>query len=432
MKFFLIVFTAVLTSFGFFPFSFVWLPEMNTKNIMAGVGLVLLLLQLSKERSSAVNRDFLSLLVYGGIVSLIGFVSTVYNDTSDYTYSTYIISMLIWLSSSYVIVSAIRCTHGYASIELVINYLTVVCVGQCVLALSMDLYAPLKNAVDSVMYDFLGKTEERLYGLGAAIDIAGTRFSAVLIMIAYICTNKVKLFSKNKLTLYLIAFFIISIIGNMIARTTIIGTCISILYYFFASGHFRFRENKKRTGKYFIGLMVIAILVSTYLYHTNHSIRANIRFAFEGFFSLVEKGYWEVSSNNRLATMVRFPDNLKTWIIGDGYFNNPLEMDNYYIGHGIGEYYMNTDIGYLRFIYYFGLVGTAMFCLYFLKAADICIKRFNEYRAMFVLIIILNYIIWCKVSTDIFLVFALFLTVSQEEYKNEETKNIIEEKLPVV
>lgn len=50
--------------------------------------------------------------------------------------------------------------------------------------------------------------------------------------------------------------------------------------------------------------------------------------------------------------MYVFPDNLKTWIIGDGYFNGPEDSDPYYTGEiwDIG-YYKGTDVGYLRFIF---------------------------------------------------------------------------------
>ena len=55
--------------------------------------------------------------------------------------------------------------------------------------------------------------------------------------------------------------------------------------------------------------------------------------------------------------MYVFPDNLKTWLIGDGYFSNPYNIDPYFTGRFVGGYYMSTDVGYLRFIFYSGLVG---------------------------------------------------------------------------
>ena len=96
-------------------------------------------------------------------------------------------------------------------------------------------------------------------------------------------------------------------------------------------------------------------------------MRNYIQFAFEGFFSLVEKGRWEVSSNEILKNMYRFPESIKTWIIGDGYIENP-KNDPYFIGKLTGGYYMGTDVGYLRFIYYFGLIGLIAFIIFMVKA----------------------------------------------------------------
>ena len=68
-----------------------------------------------------------------------------------------------------------------------------------------------------------------------------------------------------------------------------------------------------------------------------------------------------MGSNEILKSMVVFPDSLHTWIIGDGYFNNS-KYDVYYLGDATeAGYYMGTDIGYLRFLFYFGTIG--LFCM---------------------------------------------------------------------
>ena len=149
---------------------------------------------------------------------------------------------------------------------------------------------------------------------------------------------------------------------------------------------------------------------------------ANIRFAFEGFFSLVEKGSWDVSSNKILKNMVVFPETMKTWLIGDGYLENPYHRDPYYLGPAFGGYYMATDIGYLRFIFYMGLTGLIAFCYFFYRVGKNCMDRLSQHKIMFLMILVLHFAIWFKVSTDIFLVFALFLCIPY----NEERETINE------
>lgn len=88
-------------------------------------------------------------------------------------------------------------------------------------------------------------------------------------------------------------------------------------------------------------------------------------------------------------------------------------------------YYQNTDIGYLRFIFYFGIFGLIAFIWYFIKVGTTCIKRFISHRLLFAILLLLNFIIWCKVSTDIFLVFALFLCLREEEWDKPKEMTII-------
>ena len=166
-----------------------------------------------------------------------------------------------------------------------------------------------------------------------------------------------------------------------------------------------------------VGVLAIFIPVLVYFYNTDVGFYSNMRFGFEGFFNWWEKGEWQTSSNDILKNMVVFPDNLKTWIVGDGYFENPLVTDLYYVGETTYGYYKNTDIGYLRFIFYFGLIGLIMFIIYFIRVMIVCAMRFPAYRTMFIMILLVNFIGWFKVSTDIFLVFALFLCISETDYE---------------
>lgn len=414
-----IIFTIIITSFYFFPFCFTFLPSVNTKMAMAAFGLVLLGIQLGKARNSVLNKNIFILSIFAAVVSLIGLVSVTYNETPDYTYASYIVSMWVWLGGAYVAVSLMKKVHGYVSVKLICNYLIVVCIAQCTLALLIDSYPIVKNFVDGFLASggHMGKNESRLYGIGCALDVAGSRFAVVLIMIAYITTLKEDVAVRKYIWLYIAAFLYITVVGNMMARTTIMGVGLALLYWLGKSGVFNLRINSEY--KYIwnrLGLLLlVAIPFMVYLYDTNPNFREDIRFAFEGFFSLAEKGEWDVHSNNRLMEMYVFPDNTKTWIIGDGYFANPGDTDPYYVGPLGGAFYKSTDVGYLRFIFYFGVIGLVAFILYFFKCAQVCVLKFKREALMFWLILLANYILWFKVATDIFLVFALFLCVVSDD-----------------
>ncbi len=430
-----ILLAGIAVSFYFFPFEFTFLPGVNTKMAMAGVGLVLYALDLAKGRAPQINKDGFQIAVIAALVSLCGLGSVIINNTNDYTYATYIVSMFVWLGGAYTAVKIVKWLHGYVSVELICNYLIGVCVGQCVLALMIDSIPAFKVIVDRyvVGFDFVDTDTltkaNRIYGIGAGLDVAGTRFATVLVMIAFMIQRLSGSRFDNYMWLYLVAFLFIGLVGNMMARTTTVGIIVALAYWIMASGFFSMslRKDNVRVWKYLIGALCIALPIIIYLYSANQQFHDNVRFAFEGFFSIAETGKWETNSNNILKNMIVFPDNMKTWLIGDGYIENPYNRDPYYVGQRWHGYYMGTDIGYLRFIFYFGLIGLVTFISYFFKVAKTCVSRFPKYATMFWLVLAINMIVWLKVSTDIFLVFAIFLCISKED--NEEYENKYENSL---
>ena len=418
------IFMGVMVSFYFFPIEFTFLPGVNTKMAMAGFGLIVLALQLARQRKPYIDGNIFKFSLIAIIVSFIGLIATTFNETSDYTYATYIVSMWVWLSGAYVIVTCIKALHGCISVELVCNYLIAVCTAQCIFALMIDTMPAFKGFVDTYVsgFGFVDTSKisqgKRMYGIGAGLDVAGLRFSGVLCSIAYITHRIANTTRKGLIGIYLICFFIISLIGNMIARTTTVGVGLALAYWIytlFAPGE---KRDKKVLWLWLIGTTIAALLIIISLYNTHQVFKANTRFAFEGFFSLAETGKWNVHSNNILKSMYVFPDNLKTWLIGDGYIENPIDTDPYYTGEVIRGYYMGTDVGYLRFIFYFGIFGLLAFIAFFIAITKNCIMKFPAQSILFILFLIVNMVGWFKVSTDIFLTFAPFLLISKEE--NEE------------
>lgn len=405
--------TLIVTSLYFFPFEFSFLPGVNTKMAMAVLGLVLFVYSCVKNRSIELSKEYICVFLLALLTSFWGIASTTYNSTSDYTYASYFVSMAVWLGGAYFVVQTISFIHGQANTELVCNYLIAVCVAQCGLALVIDQVPAVKAFVDSFLggSGFMGKSESRLYGIGCSLDVAGTRFCAVLIMTAEMISRS----KGRKLVLYVFSFYFLTVVGNMIARTTTVGVALAICYLLIRT--FFISPNLGSGRKSWIIFGVCFVLTSVLifiLYDFSPVFKAYFRFAFEGFFSLAETGQWEVSSNDILKSMVVFPDNARTWLIGDGYFENPWGVDLNYIGPEYYGFYMQTDIGYLRFLFYFGICGLLTFIAYFIFVSRLCVRRLSDYKLLFVFIVVLNFILWFKVSTDIFLVFALFMCLPIE------------------
>ena len=433
IKALMIILIGILTSFYYFPIEFTFLPGVNTKMAMAGFGLIVLFFQLARQRRPDIDSGVFKLSLIALVVSFWGFVSVTFNDTPDYTYATYIVSMWVWLSGAYVVVTFIRELHGYISLSLVCKYLIAVCTAQCISALMFDSIPAFKAFVDTYVsgFGFVDTSQMagsgRLYGIGAGLDVSGLRFSAVLCMIPYITSKISNMTHKKYIWIYLVCFVIIGLVGNMIARTTTVGIILSLVYWSVIA--FRNSSNEDMDlsflWKWMVGILIMALVIIIYRYNASAAFRENVRFAFEGFFSLAEKGTWDVHSNNILKDMFVFPDNIKTWIIGDGYMENPRSTDPYYVGKIYGGYYMGTDVGYLRFIFYFGILGLITFLHYFIALTKCCMSKFSNQQLLFLFFLLVNILGWFKVSTDVFLVFAPFLLISAEENEEGERRLLV-------
>lgn len=435
MKVITYILTAILTSFYLFPFEFVYWPGLNTKMMLAVVGMPLFCFSLLRKQQIGLDRDFIQIVLRALVVSLAGFVSVVLNDTRDYTYANYITSMIVWLSAAYAVTFIMHAVHGKLTFVLICDYLVAVCVGQCASALLVEYVHSFKVFVDSFALgvgfelgfrDLQGK---RLYGIGAMLDVAGQRFSCILVMIAYLLLNLKQTASQWRIILYISSFAFISVVGNMIGRTTTVGLLLAVAYSLFRV--FKVDRNLFKTlTRYMLFAFLASALVVIFCYNRSATFRAQFRFGFEGFVSLLEKGRWETHSNNILVHMYHFPSTLKTWLIGDGYFNNPTDAP-YYIGYLWKGFYQGTDVGYLRFIYYFGVIGLFVFVEYFLSVARYCRSLFPRRESFFNMLLLVLLIIWCKVSSDIFSIFAIYFVGKDLLSDETEDAEVIMDK-PIV
>lgn len=402
----LITLAVVLTSFFYFPFEFTFLPGLNTKVMLAAMGIPLMLFHVVKLRDALFSTEVLIATLIAIFFSLIGLYTVDLNNTTDYVYASYVVSMWLWLTAAYTICSFIAWVHGKLSIRLIVNYLVAVCLAQCALALLIDFVPAVKIFVDHYfsmgITEFLNKVQ-RLYGIGASLDVAGVRFSAVLLMISFMLSqHKKESLGSKQMTTYVISFLLIAGIGNMISRTTLLGMIGGISYFLFRT-ILRSPTISYASIKLWSILLVTAAgisIIGIYFYNNNAEIHALIRFGFEGFFNWMEKGEWRTDSTDRLnSTMWIWPESndTKTWLIGKALFSN---------WHDVG-----TDIGYCRFIFYNGLLGLCTFVIFFCYLTVSLANRFRQFYDLFWLLFLLLLVNWFKVSTDIFLVYSLFLAI---------------------
>lgn len=430
MKAFNYFILTILTSLYIFPIEFVFLPSINSKMMLAVLGVMTFFIRLATGQQDGLSKDMIKVGLFAIIVSLCGLISVAWNGTNDFTYASYFVSFLVWTFAAYFVICMIRTLLGGVNVRIVCNILIYIALAQCCIALVIDQVPILRDAVNSVIVGFGSmfsggeglEKAGRLYGIGAALDVAGTRFSAIIALSAILAYRSHIEEKKCNEVLYILAFFFILTIGSIISRTTGLGALFAILFLLIES-----RGNILGKKNLFIPIGLFLLLSILLLIQISPVFEGYMRFAFEGFFNLIESGEWKLSSTETLKTMYVFPECARTWLIGDGYFNEPSIADPNYVGEisNYGMFYMGTDVGYLRFLFYFGSIGLIAFIAYFLFSTSVLLKRFPEYKWVFYALLFMSLTIWFKVATDIYCLFALFLCIRREyDFDDEKTYDV--------
>ncbi|HCG3454770.1 TPA: hypothetical protein NJU55_003646, partial [Acinetobacter baumannii] len=148
---------------------------------------------------------------------------------------------------------------------------------------------------------------------------------------------------KKNYFLLLTLFLIISIVGILFSRTTIIGIVLSIFFFL----------NYKNLFK--VVLLIFPLFFLLIIYGKTLS-ESNAQIAFGLDFLFNTKNSQASSSFNGLKEMYDIlPDNLKTWILGDAKYKVVSQNGDF------SSYYKETDVGYFRIVFYNGLVGLLLF-----------------------------------------------------------------------
>ena len=369
------IFIGIIFSCYFFPFEFAFLPGINTKMVLAVIGLMLLAVQWAKEKSMTTAKDMLAVSVWAAVFSLFSFFSVTYNNTTDYAYATYIVSMWVWLSGAYAVLSLIRAVHGSISIQFIFHYMAWVCAVQALLGIVIDNVPAVKSIVDTYfMQDeikaYLHKTD-RLYGIGAYFDTAGVRFSCALLGLGYLLAHNT---SRYWRVWYWVLFIVIILFGNMMSRTTIVGTFFCIVYIViknFSVGSMQLTASRLRT---FTVIALLAVVVSSSVYYGyQHSpvMRNYLQYGFELFYNSVNSGEFTSSSTERF-------------------------------------------VGYLRLIFYCGSIGLAIFMLFFAYCTYALVRKWRGEALLFTFMFVLALVVWVKISTDIFCVYVLLMLLEKQ------------------
>nr|WP_314546160.1 hypothetical protein [uncultured Empedobacter sp.] len=231
-------------------------------------------------------------------------------------------------------------------------------------------------------------------------------FGGVICSVALIINIYILLSARGflKRTLYILIYIFIAITGMYIARVTLVGISLSIAYLLY----FLSRNNFKLFIKALIYLLLVNVIVIYYLYSNWDTLKSSSAFvhSFELFINFIEIGTFSTSSTDGVKEMLIFPTEFKTIIVGDGKFN----IEN-------GMYYMLTDVGYSRLLYYFGIIGTIT---YFGSHIFIFTHTYvKQYRLLNIFILMLLIISNLKGLVDLnWFIFLFYFSYNYSHYEN--------------
>ena len=388
----------IIVFFYLYSVQFIFFGGVGSRAIMGLLGAGLFVFSVTNMKSSLKKiRIAVSLLM----ISVVSLISIFINRTTDFEFIIYPISVVLILFAGYFVYYFFRQKYNEINFALIAEYL--------VIAVLVQVFVALLQFVFPALMAFLGQyilyeesveifSDMRLIGLGSQYFGAGLTNGFALLLIAYLIKNSCS--SLIRMLYLIIAYILIFVLGMMMARTTIVGAILSVCFLFLKSS---MKVNVRSLRR---GLSVFFLLIGSFVLLS--SLFSDIRekqdvlfdFAFEMFINYVESGEITTESTDRLQEMYVFPSNLSTWLIGDGLFSDPT-------GDG---YYMQTDVGYLRIIYYSGLIGLLLFIFYQYLLIDYINVKTNWQNRLF-LFFIFSYMLVCNIKgfTDLTSYCVLFM-----------------------
>lgn len=151
----------------------------------------------------------------------------------------------------------------------------------------------------------------------------------------------------KKTPFFLTAAVLIIFVGVLTGRTFFAAILLGAMLY----GMIDLKSFLKLIRYLPIVILVLVILYLVLSFFIDKTRLDNtVFFITEIYDNYQETGKLSTTSSDATLEMYKFPDHIKTWLIGDG---RMLLLD--------GSYYMSTDVGYSRLIFYFGLPLTIIY-----------------------------------------------------------------------
>lgn len=342
-------------------------------------------------------------------------ISSLANSVVDFSFIKEIVIVnVVRFYAAYFVVKMFLCSYDEkATLKQFIFLIEILVLFQILVALFMffdrniyNVLSPFLAMEGIALSQTINALGIRPFGIGSyAFFGAGIINCISLVLFSYLLTNYRRC-NRNYIVLILM-YLLICVTGILMARTTLVGVVLSLTIILLHKSRLNFIKCISIVVAVCVSLFV-ALGFSASFFDQMDDL---LSFGYEMFFNYMESGQLETSSTNKMLEMYIFPDNIQTWLLGDARYHAED-----------GGYYMSTDIGYLRMIYYGGVVVLFVFVLYQLKLMFFASAVFKDVSRVYLLVFVALFLILnFKGMTD--LSFVLFLFYHLNTYMNGKKSN---------
>ena len=338
---------------------------------------------------------------------LVAIFTGILHPGGDWYFVKYVISVLLSFFSVFTPVYFLFKAYGEVKFATIVKYLIACNYSYMIVAVVMFIIPDIRDQLLSLLNEDEGTLEAlerteglRLQAFGASFFNSGVIEGFFIILLA-LCL-RLNVFNGGWRIFFIISILFFSLLGMFLARSTVFGIAVAfivlVLHYI-------------KKGRIYepIGAVVISLALVAVFMVKNPQLTRNfsdvMEWAFEAFYNYQSTGSFETySSNNTLSMYKILPIDISTWIIGDG-----LWMDR--SGRG---YYMGTDVGWTRMIFYFGIVGVIAMCVYYIKSLKLIFQKHlysfwgRNGKIAFWLLLLYTFLLNIKGFADIFYLCVVF------------------------
>lgn len=327
-----------------------------------------------------VKCRYIKTLFYPVLMSLFTVLSSVVNTITENTFIIFPFQVIYLLLLSYCIYYITKRFCKVISFYVITRYFLMTLVVQSVIAIVMFVNQPIClflfdlqgiDLTSRVIKMYFGV---RLIGLGCFYFGAGAIYGLGLIAIM---PFMLKAKNKQQLIKLILLYVYIFIVGIFFARTAMIGCVFSIVYLIFCILIPKMCNKVFLVFRQFIIYLTVFGIALVFIYTSSPKLQEDygdiIDFGFEAFINLVENGELSTASSDGLTEyhLSIWPQNQKTYYIGDMRWTKG------------DSYYGDSDVGYVRLLFYFGVPGVILFLLYQYSIVRISGLIFKEWILSF-------------------------------------------------